>query len=33
MEVDSVRLQNGVLSINVVKEIPEDKRPKIFDID
>lgn len=32
MEVDSVRLQNGVLSINVVKEIPEDKRPKVFDI-
>jgi molecular chaperone IbpA len=33
MEVDSVRLQDGVLVINVVKNIPEDKRPKIFDIE
>jgi len=33
MEVDSVRLQDGVLTINVVKNIPEDKRPKIFDIE
>tara|TARA_Y100000287_G_C14056395_1_gene273847 strand:+ start:42 stop:431 length:390 start_codon:yes stop_codon:yes gene_type:complete len=33
MEVDSVRLQDGVLVINVVKNIPEDKRPKIFTIE
>tara|TARA_Y100001937_G_scaffold94198_1_gene127717 strand:+ start:3934 stop:4323 length:390 start_codon:yes stop_codon:yes gene_type:complete len=33
MEVDSVRLHDGVLTINVVKNIPEDKRPKIFDIE
>ena len=33
MEVNSVRLQDGVLVINVVKNIPEDKRPKIFDIE
>ena len=33
MEVNSVRLRDGVLVINVVKNIPEDKRPKIFDIE
>lgn len=33
MEVDSVKLADGVLTINVVKEIPEDKRPKVFDIE
>ena len=33
MEVDSVRLNDGILTINVEKVIPEDKRPKVFTID
>ena len=32
MEVHSVRLNDGVLTINVVKNIPDEKRPKTFDI-
>ncbi len=32
MEVHSVRLSDGVLTINVVKDIPEEKKPKTFDI-
>lgn len=32
MEVHSVRLTDGVLTINVVKDIPEEKKPKTFDI-
>jgi HSP20 family molecular chaperone IbpA len=33
MEVDSVRLKDGILTINVVKNIPDEKKPKTFDIE
>ena len=33
MEVDSVRLKDGILTVNVVKNIPDEKKPKTFDIE
>jgi len=33
MEVDSVRLCDGILTINVVKNIPDEMKPKTFDIE
>jgi HSP20 family molecular chaperone IbpA len=32
MEVDSVRLKDGILTINIEKNIPDEKKPKTFDI-
>ena len=33
MEVDSVRLKDGILTINIEKNIPDEKKPKTFDIE
>ena len=32
MEVDSVRLKDGILTINIEKNIPDEKKPKTFEI-
>ena len=32
MEVDSVILKDGILTINIEKNIPDEKKPKTFDI-
>lgn len=32
LEVQGVRLENGVLTIDVVREIPEEEKPRVIDI-
>jgi molecular chaperone IbpA len=32
VEVDAAKLEDGILTINLVTNIPEEKKPKIIDI-